>query len=347
MAILSRALFIGLILSSIQSWALCIQNFNAYGPIYASKVTKRTLLTTQELLRNPCEVVHLQEVWNESQINLFAKGLGQAYQVSAPNREMRIGLMSFVQSPILKTETYSFRLNSDSGVLDTIRSIANVRKAFHVVTIKDQGRELKLVNTHLHPSSSAVRLTQLMDILFWRLNNMESDWVVSGDINAGIDSLELQFLQDVLQVKDAGKTYFGGSYPADFCTYCQRNPLGWLTEDRTFDYVFLGLGVYSPLRWNVFDFRVNLEMVGDTYLSDHFGVRVVADRRDQIYRKIRVDFDSGRVLRTLVDAEQLLLREKKPEYQMFIEHLRELQKQILKKRGLYYNYWLSLSKKQG
>ncbi len=57
----------------------CMQNFNTYGPVYASAVALRTKWITGYLTWIPkCHVVQFQEVWNSGQIYQIEKALSQA-----------------------------------------------------------------------------------------------------------------------------------------------------------------------------------------------------------------------------------------------------------------------------
>lgn len=175
----------------------CLQNFNAYGPIYASGIAERTSRMNSELQGIPkCEVVHLQEVWNAPQIRQIEQDLKHQYSISAPNKDQRIGLMSLFMGDVVATDTRSFQVNNEGGVMDGIRDALNVKKAFHVVRAEFFGidEQFYFVNTHLHPSSEVVRVTQLLDLLDWRLRHQDAKLLLSGDFNADVNSLERELV---------------------------------------------------------------------------------------------------------------------------------------------------------
>ena len=156
--------------------SFCMQNFNAYGPVYAPSVVSRTARMNYEVLQMPqCDVVQLQEVWNKGQIDQVTEDLSSSYHISAPNRAQKIGVMSLFQGLIQKTETHLFKVNSDGGFLDGARETFNVKKAFHVVKadLPRLSESMYFMNAHLHPTSQAVRLTQILDLLDWRLQNQD------------------------------------------------------------------------------------------------------------------------------------------------------------------------------
>lgn len=72
----------------------CVQNFNAYGPAYASSILSRTQVFSQQLKDEQCDLIHLQEAWMGLQINRITSVLEPDYHISAPNRSERVGLMS-------------------------------------------------------------------------------------------------------------------------------------------------------------------------------------------------------------------------------------------------------------
>lgn len=253
----------------------CMQNFNAYGPIYAKDIIDRTSRMNSELQAMPkCDVVHLQEVWNDPQIRQVEEELRRQYSFSSPNKETRIGLMSLTKGDIVGTETHHFKINSDGGVFDTARSLADVRKAFHIMRNQFFGidEDILFLNMHLHPSSQAVRLTQIMDILKWRLTNQDAKWIMTGDLNANPDSLEHRFVKYILGMRDSLEEELRG-YPRGVCTYCARNPRGWMLSDQVFDYIFYSNVSDSKTQFKILNSFVNMRGTPLRPLSDHFGVR--------------------------------------------------------------------------
>ena len=263
--------------------AFCIQNFNAYGPLYAGDTRERTELFTEALTRpgQGCGIVHFQEVWNKSHIDQVADAMESQYTIMDPDRRQRIGLMSLVQGRVLQQETYVYKVNNLGGVLDSVREMAGVSKAFHAARVElEEGssQPLWMVNTHLHPSSARVRTLQLLEIVRWRLQNPDFPMVLSGDFNMTVDSLERRFVMTALGALDSVETASGGEYPKGFCTYCEANPRSWMSGNYVFDYVLIANGAgdrgFEPV-----GAMVNLKGTPGFSLSDHYGLRVELEER--------------------------------------------------------------------
>ncbi|MEN0059616.1 MAG: endonuclease/exonuclease/phosphatase family protein [Bdellovibrio sp.] len=254
---------------------LCVQNFNAYGPIYAAKVRERTEQMLYAFRTRPmCDVIQLQEVWNESQQSQLEAGLHDRYAVSSPNRDSRIGLMSFFMGEILEKSTEEFRLNSDGGILDSVRGVFGVKKAFHVVRVRFPhiDEEIYFLNMHLHPSSQEVRLAQIKQMAEWRRSHSDLKLIMTGDLNAEPDSLERKTLLTLLEVRDALEDYVSSS--RGLCTYCTGNPLGWSLTPKLFDYIFYSNKGKSDTHLEVLKVEINLR--GPSWrrpLSDHYGLK--------------------------------------------------------------------------
>lgn len=263
--------------TSDQPPQFCFQNFNAYGPLYASGRNERTEGILGHLKARPkCDIVQLQEVWMESHIDHIERSLREQYSFSSPNRDSRIGIMDLVMGDILSRETFTFAVNNSGSVLDRARSVASVDKAFHVLRVQLPAidEEFYVINTHLHPSSQAVRLTQILDLLRWRLQNQNLKMILSGDFNSDPQDLERRLLMSVVGLRDAMADSFpNATYPAEFCTYCKSNPLSWLPSDHVFDYIFYSNAGSANTSLKLSSAEVNLKGSSQKPLSDHYGIR--------------------------------------------------------------------------
>lgn len=321
----------------------CLQNFNAYGPIYASNVGERTERWTAELQAKPaCDIVQLQEVWNEGHINQVDSALRSKYSLSSPNRKARIGLMSLFKGTIRKEETYSFKVNNEGGFIDGVRKVFNVKKAFHIVTANVPGmdEDIYFLNTHLHPSSQAVRLTQILDLLNWRLKNQNRKLIVSGDFNASFDKLEHAFVESTLRVTDSLEQVLG-KYRADVCTYCHKNPLSWMNDDHVFDYVFYSNVGEEKSVLKAIDGRINLKGTERRPLSDHYGLRIEFSLQEP---ELPVDFltielERQKAVQVLLQANEVLKREKGSEFSPYKKQIKELVAQLRNNQGVFADYF--------
>ena len=260
----------------------CMQSFNAYGPAYARDIHERTQWIAAELQARPrCDVIQLQEVWNNDQIDQVEEPLKPFYEISDPNRKERIGVMSLFagddqEKAIKSVETHDFTLNSDGNILDRGRALFNVKKAFHVVraSLPSVNEDLYFMNTHLHPTSQAVRLTQIFELLEWRLQHQDLKLFLSGDFNGDEHSLERAVMMFFLGVHDSLNETLGGAYPEGVCTYCKGNPYSWLLSDHVLDYIFFSNVSKSATHVQALDGKINMRGTGRMPLSDHFGLRV-------------------------------------------------------------------------
>lgn len=324
----------------------CVQNFNAYGPAYASGVRERTERFTGFLTTMPkCDVVQFQEAWNSSQIDIIESNLSHQYVISSPNRDSRIGLMSLIMGDILGRQTVNFQVNNDGGFLDNIRDSFEVKKAFHVMQARPALIEenFYFLNTHLHPTSVAVRLTQILELLQWRLANQQHKLIFTGDINADIGTLERHFLMRLLGLHDAMEEYLGGSYPPGYCTYCAGNPLGWMTEDHTFDYVFFSNVSVKQSTLQASFGEVNMRGTPRKPWSDHFGVRVKFAVHDTAFLPLRSEQEARllQTLQVLQDAQNLLMQERSVEFRSFVTLTKDLVSQLQRQQGPFFDYVMS------
>lgn len=322
----------------------CIQNFNAYGPIYASDVEERSEMISGFLQGIPkCDVVHLQEVWNEEQIDIFERNLSRQYNITSPNRRAKIGLMSLFMADVQAEKTLDFSINHEGGVLDTVRSAFNVKKAFHVVRSRFFAidEDFYFVNTHLHPTSAAVRMTQILDILRWRLEHQDAKLVLSGDFNSDIGSIERQMVMLTLGVQDSMAEFFGGTYPVGYCTYCTGNPLGWTLTSYTFDYVFFSNVGQVDTTLKVENGQVNMRGTPRKPWSDHFGLRINFSVLPEM-RTIDEDVLSQRrdqTIRMLTDIQAYLKKQEPLDFVPYVSTIEDMIKQLKTRRGVFNQYF--------
>lgn len=323
--------------------SFCVQNFNAYGPIYALNLKARTEILSRELLtRDSCDVIHLQEVWNESHIDQLEDLLKRRYLMSMPNRESRIGLMSLFQFELGEQETHNFVVNDEGGFLDTIRSVFKVKKAFHVVKADPRllDEQMYFVNTHLHPTSQAIRVTQLVDILEWRLQHQDLKMILSGDLNANPQDLERGLALVLLGTRD-GLYESVGDYPKGLCTYCVVNPTGWKMSDQVFDYILYSNIGEAQSSLFVQSAAINLKGTPRKPLSDHYGVKIEFGYKKNLIPQTRDSQNMRRETAVLYISQALrvLEKEKKAEFKPYQEKLTQYRDQLFSGEGTFSNYF--------
>lgn len=331
------ALLLGSLIAQAKFDSFCVQNFNAYGPAYAPRILSRTDQFTRKLQTDACDLIHLQEAWMSPQINKIQDILKWDYKISAPNLLERVGVMSLYKGQGYDFETHGFGVNNQGGVLDGARDRLDVKKAFHVFVWRPTGvpEEIYAINTHLHPSSSSIRLTQVLDILRWRLDHLDRKVILTGDFNASPESLEMRVFKQALAFRD-GVEDFWGTYPEGFCTYCRENRLSWSRQDKILDYVLLSNFPHQGQSSLVVeDALVNLKGAEGKPLSDHYGIRLQLKWVPQIIRPRALLSDS---LAVLQEAFLVLNAEASPVFEVYKEFLKELILELQQSRGLYYRY---------
>ncbi len=265
-------LFLFISCFSFHAYSACLQNFNTYGPVYAPLVQQRTDAFMEEILKENCEVVHFQEAWNSPQISRIEQWLDVSYLAYSPNKGSRNGLMSLSRWDISKTQYRKFRYNTDGGILDGGRELVGVEKGFAVQWLSTPGGDMAFVNLHLHPTSKAVRLAQIFELIKWRMTTLGTPVVITGDFNMGPYSLEKALVIKALQVKDVVDLHLR-EYPKGFCTYCGHNPLSWTSKDKILDYIFISDEAPIQIR----KVEVNLKGTLDFPYSDHYGIKLTWD----------------------------------------------------------------------
>lgn len=343
-------------LTTLSSWAgpsfwerasappqFCFQNFNAYGPLYASGLEARTQGLLGHLKDFPkCDIVQLQEVWMESHITHIETSLREQYHFSSPNRDTRIGIMALIMGDILSRETFTFAVNSSGSLLDRARGVASVDKAFHVLRVQLPAldEELYVINTHLHPSSQAVRLTQILDLLQWRLRHQNLKLLLSGDFNSDPQDLERRLLMTVVGLRDAMADGFPNSlYPKEFCTYCKSNPLSWLPSDHVFDYIFYSNAGGPETSLKITATEVNLKGSAQKPLSDHYGIRAYFSLEPGKPQDVDLEESQRRAaLQSLAEAIQILDQERGSPWKVYQRLARELRDDLQRSRSDYEVY---------
>jgi len=323
----------------------CLQHFNTYGPAYATQTQERFELFTQELIhpknptQSPCEAIHLQEVWNSPEINLVFDNMAPSYNIYAPNRDLRIGLMGLFKQKISSQSVYAFQVNNEDGILDRFREFFGVQKGFAVVTstVPESNQEIDFVNTHLHPSSQAVRIAQILELTQWRSQHRERPMILSGDFNFKVDSLERVLVLYAMGVFDSFELVHQ-KYPGDFCTYCTANPRGWLNEDAIFDYVFVSQsGGQSQYPWPT-QISINLKGIEDFTYSDHYGL--IADFKFNNFKYQSSDSELSErmnyLLKIIESSEKVLVSEDSDIFNAALKTLSEIKKDVQNKTGFYY-----------
>lgn len=311
------------LLTGTASAEFCFLTFNAYGPAYSLKLKKRTQLLAKLIEdESQCGVLTFQEVWRESHVRSLQSGLKKAYSKLDFYRgdellgDTKTGLMTSSFFPISEANTKLYRVYSN-GPADWLREQVGVRKAFSkmLVEITDNGIQtpMEVINTHLHHSSQAIRLAQLVELAEYIRN---SSWqgfplIISGDFNAQPYSLEWEFINKVVGAKDS-HLLLRGRYTEKDCTYCNDNPLGWGGSSRVLDYIFIRNGHNVTMQVKTSD--IFPTKYDGQYLSDHYGRRVRLSLQYQTHQIEQVSNTSSQAVAVLEKVLQIFESQNSLEY---------------------------------
>ncbi len=336
------AIFAGVWLPASLSQAICVQTFNTYGPMYAPNIASRSESLSREILAAPCDIIHFQEVWNSGQQNVIIANLQPAYNISAPNMDLKIGLMALTKGQINYTDVYTFVLNTDS-FMDSLKDIMGVKKGFMnmVVQLPGVNTPILATNVHTHPMSGAVRITQVLDLYQWRLRNLDYPWVITGDFNFTADSFEWKFFKMLLGVRDVQEETVG--YNGQ-CTFCGgQNPLSDEKGNWVLDYVFVSnITKNMNWKWQMVDSQINLRGGLKSPLSDHYGLRAHLNLQQG---SVRSDWktvpERASALKNMITtAHNHLQAAGNSDYQYYIGLLEKMSAQIDRQEGPVWDYLL-------
>lgn len=260
--------------------SLCVQTFNTYGPAYARHKKERTEALAASLHADnpPCDILQFQELWRESYFDRLKSSLDSLRYLALFNDSYRndgysTGLASFFQGSVAKIKSLRYEVNNESGLLDLFRGLLKVAKGFTLIEAKiDSAPEtILLINTHTHPTETSIRLAQMLQLVKATITEAPAGEpiIFTADLNSTPDSPEMALLKNLLLLQDS-YLELHGTY-AGICTYCEKNPLSWSSEDRVIDYVlYRNRGVMKLLPISS---EVNLQNYQGLILSDHYGVR--------------------------------------------------------------------------
>lgn len=270
---------------------LCVQTFNAYGPAYSTDIAGRTLEFANELGRDPCDIIQLQEVWKASHYdrvqedlrNALPKASGVRFDNTQSPYLGKSGLATFTQHNLTRTSFSMFKVNIES-ILDNVRSQLGVIKGlgFSDVTVggSEHNATVQMVNLHTHPMDTGIRIAQMTQLLteLEQRDDARSPVIITGDFNFRPDSVEYNLLRDVGLFTDSYRETHNG-YQDGVCTYCSTNPHYWGGGDRVIDFIWLRSG--SDLKLRPTGSAINMLGSGSVIPSDHFGLRTVFEVRSE------------------------------------------------------------------
>ena len=320
------ALLLTWALSAQASSNFCVQTFNAYGPFYAPNVETRTEVFVQDLKSNGlCDFLFLQEMWNDNHYTDFSSLMSIDFPIGtvvARADEWRedgnkSGLVAVSKSAIKSPSSFLYNINKD-GAADEIREGFGVKKGLMLFDSILFGSKIHFINTHLHQSSTPVRLAQLIQLhqALESSHGYELPWIFTGDLNFKPYSLEWNFLTQVMGFRDS---FDEVAVDKNACTYCAENMLSWDSDSRRIDYVLYR----STEQFKFKPAQASIEFKGDAEfpLSDHYGIKI-----DFVYGEDTPAPQVGleQLRSTLTQAIQALEEDGRWEFNSYIEYLQKL-----------------------
>jgi endonuclease/exonuclease/phosphatase family metal-dependent hydrolase len=206
---------------------------------------------------NP-DLITFQEVWDVSYLDEFRKRLSQYHMVSKPNWLFNeSGLMTFSKYPIIHSRLYHFTANEHYDYFEK-----KSKKGFLVTRIDFKGKQVNIVNTHLHVAGETFRdskkhitLTQYRIIEDFFQNSTFST-ILCGDLNLDYNDLDkVRSLFHIPNIKPITTYHI-------FNRYTNKRLNKTLTAERQLDYLLYienGMGM-----------DVNLQVLDWEVVSDHY-----------------------------------------------------------------------------
>lgn len=319
------ALLLTWAISAQASSNFCVQTFNAYGPFYAPEVESRTEVFVQDLKNNGlCDFLFLQEMWNNnhytqflSLMNIdFSSGVTVAHADEWRNDGNKSGLVAVSKTAMQSPTSFLYSINKD-GAVDEIREGFGVKKGLMLFDSKLFDGKINLMNTHLHQSSTPVRLAQLIQLhrALEESNGYALPWIFTGDLNFKPHSIEWNFLTQVMGFRDSFDEIADDK---DACTYCADNMLAWDSDSRRIDYVLYR----STERFKFKPVKASIEFKGDADfpLSDHYGIKIDFTYGEQTPA---AEVSGEQVQAALTAAIEALQEDGRSEFNSYIDYLQK------------------------
>lgn len=321
-----------MLLTLLLSWALtaqanenfCVQTFNTYGPFYAANTEARTDLLVQDLTTNGlCDFLFLQEMWNQNHYlhfqGLMSIDFEQTHLVRADyirNDGMKSGLVTATKNSFLDPLSFLYVVNK-AGLADDLREEFGVSKAMLVFTSQLFGQNLRVMNTHLHQSSTPVRLAQLTQLhqALQNSNGYTQPWIFSGDLNFIPGSLEWRFLTVVMGFRDS---FDEVAQDKEACTYCAENPSGWDSDSRRIDYVLYRST--AEVKFKPVAAQVVFKGEAEFPLSDHYGIKTDFAFGEETAAPVFSEQERRQVLTEVIATMEM---ENRNDLAYFIEYLKK------------------------
>ena len=282
---------------------LCVQTLNTYGMFYADNLEERHQKTLEFLKQHDCDIILLQEVWEEAHYQNLAQ-LSQDINMNSvyfrkPYDDKKSGLVGLFRGDVQESDVFYFPSPIESGLeflYDLFRVIDKGFGMAQVRTSLSHQNPFLVFNFHLDNISQTQRISQLLLYLEWILENsyLNQAIIAGGDFNFEPSSLEFRIMKKLFQFKNP---YEQMRKPHE-CTH--------LCADGGYDFFnsFIGEGIRdyiffkssSKTNFDPQDVFIFPKRYNDVFLSDHFGLRAIFNLDDHSQNPLE-DLISENILR--------------------------------------------------
>ena len=309
---------------------LCVQTFNTYWMFYSDNLEERHHQTLEFLRQHDCDIVLLQEVWEESHYQNLLQ-LSQDINMKSvyfkkPYDDKNSGLVGLFKGNVQESEVFYFPSIFESG-LDFLYDLFGfidgfIDKGFGMAQVQTpsvhQGSFL-VFNFHLDHISQAKRVSQLLLYLKWILENSYLDRAIiaGGDFNFEPTSLEFRIMTNLFGFKNP----YEKIRKSPECTHlCADGAYGFLNTfigEGIRDYIFFKSS--SRTHFNPQNIFVFPKQYNDVFLSDHFGLRAIFNLRNPVENQLDQSFSEELMGNRIKDFEKVLF-----EVESFFQNREEL-----------------------
>ena len=292
---------------------LCVQTLNTYGMFYSNNLEERHQQTLQFLRQYDCDIVLLQEVWQEDHYQNLLQ-LSQDINMKSvyfrkPYDDRKSGLVGLFRGGVQASDMFYFSPPVQSGLGFLYDFFKAIDKGFGMAQVRAPWTfqdSFLVFNFHLHHISQMERVNQLLSYLKWILENPYSSQAIiaGGDFNFEPASLEFRVMTNLFQFKDPYEQIRKNPE----CTHlCEDGGYGFfnlLVGEGVRDYIFFRSSPQIDFNTQaIFAFPKDYN---DVFLSDHFGLRAFFQLEDSFETQLENAVSEEIVRKRVRDFEQTL-----------------------------------------
>ena len=292
---------------------LCVQTFNTYWMFYSDNLDERHRQTLEFLRQHDCDIILLQEVWEESHYQNLVQ-LSQDINMKSvyfkkPYDDKKSGLVGLFRGDVQDSDIFYFPSVFKSG-LDFLYDLFKfIDKGFGVARVQTpsiQKGSFLVFNFHLDPISQTERISQLLLYLKWILENAYLDQAIiaGGDFNFEPVSLESRIMTNLFGFQNPYEKIKKSPECTHLCTDGAYSFFNFFVGEGIKDYIFFKSS--SKTHFNPKDIFIFPKQYSDVFLSDHFGLRAIFSLRSPVENQLNQLFLEELLKDRIESVEQLL-----------------------------------------